>query len=89
MPKGNLCLGSFTANQVDEFLGSRQTPGLFLGVDLFSIDENIECARCAGTQPNGDMKFTFDIVLKAHGLCFDVASNEAAFDLDTHVSTIR
>ena len=72
------------ADQADKFISGRQTPCLFLGVDPFAIYENIQCARGASTQSDWNTELTFDIVLEAHGLGFDVASKEAAFDLDTH-----
>jgi hypothetical protein len=60
---------------------------LSFGVNLFSINENIECTRPARTQPNRHTEFTLDIVLKAHGLRFDITSKKAAFDLDAHTWT--
>ena len=72
------------ADQADKFISGRQTPCLFLGVDPFAVYENIQCARCASTQSDWNTELTFDIVLEAHGLGFDIASKEAAFDLDTH-----
>jgi hypothetical protein len=71
-------------NQFDEFIGSRQTPCTLFGIDLFAIEENIQRAGEAGTQSNGNVELPFDIVLEAHGLCLDVASKKAAFDLNTH-----
>ncbi len=58
--------------------------GLLFGVDLFAVDEDIQCPRSAHSQPDRDVKFTLDIVFKAHGPSFDVASEEAAFDFDAH-----
>ena len=76
--------GSFTANQVDEFISRRRVPHLFLRVDLLAVDENIQCARGPGTQPNWSTELAFEIVLEAHGLRFQITSKEAAFDLDLH-----
>jgi hypothetical protein len=76
--------GSFTANQVDEFISRRRVPHLLLRVDLLPVDENIQRARGAGTQPNRSTELAFEIVLEAHGLRFQIASKEAAFDLDLH-----
>ena len=76
--------GSFTANQVDEFISRRRVPHLLLRVDLLPVDENIQCTRGAGTQPNWSTELAFEIVLEAHGLRFQITSKEAAFDLDLH-----
>ena len=76
--------GSFTANQVDDFISRRRVPHLLLRVDLLPVDENIQCARCAGTQPNWSTELAFEIVLEAHGLRFQITSKEAAFDVDLH-----
>ena len=61
-------------------------PGLLLRVDLFAIEENAEGSRAAGTQPSGDAEFSFDLVLEAHGLGFDISSKKAAFNFDGHDS---
>ncbi|HEY7305312.1 MAG TPA: hypothetical protein VH601_14405 [Bryobacteraceae bacterium] len=53
---------------------------------MLAVDVNIKSARGAGTQPNWNIELTFERILKAHGLRFDIASKEAAFDLDAHSS---
>ncbi len=73
------------ANQLDEFIGGWQTSCLLFRIDAFAVDEDIQLSRGTGAQLNRDVEFTFNIVLEAHGLRFDVASNEAALDLDVHV----
>ena len=42
--------GNLSANQLDKFISGRHTPGLLLGVDLFAIDQDIQCARGAKAQ---------------------------------------
>ena len=41
--------GKFAADSSDQLIGPGHATGLFLRIDLFAIDENIECTRPAGT----------------------------------------
>jgi len=54
---------------------------------LFPIHVNIQRAGQASAHSNWSAKLTFDIVLEAHGLHFDVVSKKAAFDLDIHMAS--
>src|SRR5690348_1732469 len=76
--------GSFTANPVDKFISRRRVPHLLFRVDLWSVDENIQCTRGASTQPNWPTELAFEIVLEAQGLRLQITSKEATFDLDLH-----
>jgi hypothetical protein len=77
--------GRPSANQLDQFISGGQTACTLFRVDLFAIHIDIERARAAGTHPNRNRQLTFHIVLEAHGLQFEIASKEAAFDLDLHI----
>ena len=76
---------NLTADQVYNFISARQTPCLLLRIDLFAINENIQCSRGASTQPNRNPEFPFEMVFETHGLGFEVTSKEAASDLDSHI----
>ena len=59
-------------------------PAFLLRVDLLAVYKNIQRPRRADTQVSGQTQFTFYGILEAHGLHLDIASEEAAFDLDLH-----
>lgn len=79
-----LSLRSPCAYDPNDLPRRRRTPCLLLRVDLLPIQQNIQRSRRPGPQPNGQPEFPFDIVLKAHGLSFDIGSNKAALNLDSH-----
>ena len=77
-----------TADQADKFARVRHAPRTLLRVDLFAIDEDVQRARRPCTYSSWKAQFTFNIVLEAHGLCFDFASNKTAFDLYVHTGIL-
>ena len=72
----DLSLWSLTPDHSDNFSKVQWMSHLLLGVDLFAIDENSKRARAASSHSNGDMEFTFDFILEAHGLSFKVTSKK-------------
>lgn len=77
-------LSAFAADQLDKFLCRRHAPRFLLRVDLFTIEENIQGARPAGTHPHRNIELAFHGVFEAHGLSLNIASKEAASNLDAH-----
>jgi hypothetical protein len=55
---------------------------LFLREDLLSVEVHVEGTWTSHFDVGGDFQLTLDVFLQAPGLSFDVASHEAAFDVD-------
>jgi hypothetical protein len=77
--------GSRSAAQSGNDLG-RLGPsfGLLVGIDLLSVGKNVERSRTAHADTNWNLQFTLNVLLQAHGLYLQVASEEAALDYDIH-----
>jgi hypothetical protein len=54
--------------------------------NLLAVGEDVEGAGAAHLDLDGDVEFTFDVLFQAHGLSFQILSEEAAFDGDFHAS---
>jgi|1185.fasta_scaffold728414_2 hypothetical protein len=78
-------LGSGTPSQSgDDFRGLGHALGLLIRINLLAIGENVQRARGAHADTHGDFQFTFDVLFQAHGLGFQVVSDETTFDYDFH-----
>jgi hypothetical protein len=74
------------ANQIHDFVCSRQTPRLVFGIDFLAVNEHIQTSWRAKADASGNLQFAFDAIFQAHGLRFDVVSKETSLDFDGHSS---
>ena len=64
------------ANKTNDLLYGRQPAGLLLGMDFLLVNEDVQGARPAQADPSWNLRFSFDVLFQAHGLCLDVVSKE-------------
>jgi hypothetical protein len=64
------------ANQLNDFVPSRQSTRLLLGIDSLLVNENVERAWPAQADASGNLQVGFDALFQAHGPRLDVASKE-------------
>lgn len=57
-------------------------------VDGFPVYDHIQRSGRAHLDFDGYLQFAFDVLFQAHGLCFDVVSEEAAFDFNIHEQSL-
>jgi hypothetical protein len=72
------------ANQLNDFVPSRQSTRLLLGIDSLLVNENVERAWPAQADASGNLQVGFDALFQAHGPHLDVVSKETALDFDRH-----